>query len=98
MYWGNKPCLKVPQVLLAAVGTCLHVGVAMELGQLAWPQATPPMQAIHVLTDGGLDHARLVELDEGHVGEGGQGFDQLHRAAGLEGLIGTELPYARTRG
>ena len=70
----------------------------MELGQLTWPQATPAMQAVHILTDGGLDHALLVQFDKGHMGEGRYGFYQLHSAARLKGCLCPELPYARTSG
>lgn len=60
LYIAHTPGLKVPQVLLAARGTCLQVGVAMELSQLTWPQPTPTMKAIYILTDSSLDQTHLM--------------------------------------
>lgn len=46
----------------------------MELGQECWAQSTPAMEAIHILTDRELGMSCLMQLDNGHVGGGGEGL------------------------
>ena len=68
------PGSEVPHVLTSAPLAALQVRVAMELGQLLGVHVAPAVQPVHVLTDGELHQADLVQLHQGHVGGGGEGL------------------------
>ena len=73
----SLPRPEVPHVLSPTPLAALQIGVAMELSQLLGVHVAPPVQPVHVLTDGELNLTDLMQLHQGHMCRGGEGLRKM---------------------